>query len=70
MPMPDPADDLPAYAARVRDSIRLIGPCIVGGVSFGGMVACELAALTDCRAVILVASCRSRACPAPGKLAP
>jgi len=61
MPIPEPADDMPAYAARVRDQLALDGPCVVGGVSFGGMLACELAALCHARCVLLIASCHSRA---------
>jgi pimeloyl-ACP methyl ester carboxylesterase len=61
LPVPGPRDTLADYAARIRDAIDLAGPCVVGGVSFGGMVACELARLCDARCVILVASCRNRA---------
>jgi pimeloyl-ACP methyl ester carboxylesterase len=61
LPIPEPADDLSTYAARVRDMLDLAGPCVIGGVSFGGMVACELAAICRPRCVLLIASCRSRA---------
>jgi len=61
MPIPGPGDDMTAYAARVRDLLALDGPCVVGGVSFGGMLACELAALCHARCALLIASCRSRA---------
>ena len=58
MPIPHPHDDMPAYAARLREILGLTGPCVVGGVSFGGMVACELAAICQARCVILIATCR------------
>jgi len=57
MPIPEPNDDMIRYAARVRDLLALDGPCVIGGVSFGGMLACELAALCQTRCVLLIASC-------------
>lgn len=60
MPMPEPGDSMARYARRVRDQIGLDGPCIVGGVSLGGMVACELARITQARCVLLVGSCAHR----------
>lgn len=61
LPIPDQGESLTAYASRIRDQIKLDGPCVVGGVSFGGMIACELARQCDCRALILISSCRSPA---------
>ncbi len=61
MLIPERHDTLTTYAARIRDALQLDGPCVVGGVSFGGMVACELGALCRARCVLLIASCRSRA---------
>lgn len=58
--MPRPAERLANYAARIRDTINLAGPCVIGGVSFGGMLAIEMARMCDARAVILIASCRNR----------
>jgi len=58
---PKRRDTLADYAARIRDQLDLAGPCVVGGVSFGGMLACELARLCSARCVILIASCRNRA---------
>lgn len=57
---PHRGDTLADYAARIRDQLRLIAPCVVGGVSFGGMLACELARLCNARCAILIASCRNR----------
>lgn len=60
LPDPAPGEDMLAYAARIRDQLDLAGPCVVGGVSFGGMVACEVARVCTVRCVLLIASCRNR----------
>ncbi|MGQ9649035.1 MAG: alpha/beta fold hydrolase [Phycisphaerae bacterium] len=53
---------MPSYAARVVSELGLDPtPCVLGGVSFGGMLACEMVARCNCRRVILIASCRSSA---------
>ena len=57
MPMPARGDTMADYARRIRDQLALDGPCVVGGVSFGGMVACELSRITPARCVLLIASC-------------
>lgn len=57
MPVPEPGDSMARYAARIRDLLDLREPCIVGGVSFGGMVACELGRLCPARKILLIASC-------------
>jgi pimeloyl-ACP methyl ester carboxylesterase len=60
LPMPKAHETLAAYAVRVGEQLSLgDNPCVLGGVSFGGMLACELAAVCNCREVVLVASCRS-----------
>lgn len=61
MTIPAPGDDMAAYARRIRDQLRLDGPCVIGGVSFGGMLACELSRICQARCVLLIASCASRA---------
>lgn len=60
-PIPAPGDTLPTYAARMAKHIDSAVPLIIGGVSFGGMVACELARICRPLAVILIASCRTGA---------
>jgi pimeloyl-ACP methyl ester carboxylesterase len=45
-PPPEAGEDLPAYARRVATGIDWPARFVVGGVSFGGMVAAELAAAT------------------------
>jgi pimeloyl-ACP methyl ester carboxylesterase len=56
---PDSREPLAAYAQRFAQSIGQTGPCFVGGVSFGGMVALEMAAHLRAEACFLVASVRS-----------
>lgn len=60
LPMPRPNDTLANYAAYLRDQMDLAGPCVVGGVSFGGMLACEMARVCTTRCVILIAGCCRR----------
>jgi len=69
MPMPRRGGTMADYAAQIRDQLRLDGPCVVGGVSFGGMVACELARIAPARCVLLIASC-SNATAIPGYCRP
>lgn len=60
LPDPYPSDTLSTYAQRIRDRLRLEEPCVVGGVSFGGMIAYELARITHAQQVLLIASCTDR----------
>jgi len=55
-------EPLPDYAARLAETIRPSHklPLIVGGVSFGGMVAYEMARHLQPDATVLIASCHSR----------
>ena len=59
LPVPELGDDLPRYARRMRDRLGLTGSCAVGGVSFGAMVALEMARICPARRVIMIAGCRS-----------
>ncbi len=52
-------DTLPSYAARWPETVPRRKPLVLGGSSFGGMLACEMARHLQPRAVILVGSCRS-----------
>ena len=52
-------DTLPTYAARLAETVPCLKPLVLGGSSFGGMLACEMARHLHARAVILVGSCRS-----------
>lgn len=53
-------ETLPQYARRLAETIDPGRPYIVGGASFGGMVALEVARYLDTRACVLIASIRSR----------
>jgi pimeloyl-ACP methyl ester carboxylesterase len=65
-------DGLPEYAARLAETLPRDKPMIVGGVSLGGMIACELArelSPLSCnengtaplvKGVVLIASCPTR----------
>jgi pimeloyl-ACP methyl ester carboxylesterase len=55
-------ESLPGYAARMAERISPSPnvPLILGGVSFGGMLACEMARHLKPSAVVLIASCRAR----------
>ena len=55
-------ESLPQYAARMAETISPSRdvPLILGGVSFGGMVAYEMARHLKPDAVVLIASCRTR----------
>jgi pimeloyl-ACP methyl ester carboxylesterase len=56
---PLPRETLPAFAVRMAARAEHGGPLVLGGVSFGGMVALEMARVLRPAAVVLVASCRS-----------
>jgi len=61
----DPREPLAQYAARLARDLRLSEPFDLGGSSFGGMVALELARHLSPRHVFLFGSCRSRNGVAP-----
>ncbi len=52
-------DTLPSYAARLAETIPREKPLVLGGSSFGGMLACEMAKHLQPNAVIVIGSCRS-----------
>ncbi|HEX8916246.1 MAG TPA: alpha/beta hydrolase [Humisphaera sp.] len=58
LPPASAAEPLPVYAARLARAIDPGRPCLVGGVSFGGIVALELARHLQAKACLLIASCR------------
>lgn len=53
-------ESLPHYAKRMAEIVDPKGPCYVGGVSLGGMIALEMSRHLDCRGVFLISSIRSR----------
>jgi pimeloyl-ACP methyl ester carboxylesterase len=54
-----PDEPLTDYAERLAATLDTSRPFIIGGASFGGMVALELARHIQADAVILIGSCRS-----------
>ena len=57
--VPKRKETLPDYAARLAETIVPTRPMILGGSSFGGMVAWEMARYLRPEAVVLIGSCRS-----------
>ena len=58
---PLPGESLKAYAARLVPLVDPGRPCIIGGASFGGIVALEMAAHLPALACVLIGSVRSPA---------
>lgn len=57
--VPKRKETLPDYAARLAETIPADRPMVLGGSSFGGMVAWEMARSLKPEAVVLIGSCRS-----------
>lgn len=57
--VPKRKETLPDYAARLAETIVAARPIVLGGSSFGGMVAWEMARHLRPEAVVLIGSCRS-----------
>lgn len=55
-PTPGPDETLSAYAERLANGLRDDRPCLLGGASFGGIVALEAARVLRPRAVLLLGS--------------
>ncbi len=56
---PEPRESLPDYARRMAASLQCAGPCLVGGVSFGAMVALEMTRHLPARACCVISSVRT-----------
>lgn len=56
---PEPGDTLASYGQRMAAAVDPGGPCVVGGVSLGGMVAVEMARHLDAKVCLLISSVRS-----------
>ena len=54
---PFPGETLPHYATRIADIFEIQSADIVGGVSFGGMIAGEIAQQRTVAGLILLGSC-------------
>ncbi|MCA9069219.1 MAG: alpha/beta hydrolase [Planctomycetaceae bacterium] len=57
---PVPRETLPEYGQRMARQLNLNEPCFVGGASFGGLVALEVARHLPTRGCFLISSIRSR----------
>ncbi len=58
-PTPESGDTLDSYCDRLADDLRPHGHAIIGGASFGGIVALHVAKRLDPLAVLLIGSVRS-----------
>lgn len=56
---PQRTETLPDYARRMAESLAIDGPCVVGGVSFGGLVALEMTRHLQARGCLLISSLKS-----------
>ena len=56
---PIPLETIPSYAARLARLLDPGCPCIVGGASFGGIIALEMATHLRCETCVLISSVRS-----------
>src|SRR4051812_19762115 len=65
---PQPRESLPDYARRMAAGIDPSEPLFLGGSSFGGMVALEMARHVRPRAVFLIGSCRAATASVPWML--
>lgn len=57
-PKPDRGETLSQYAERFAASLIPVGPCVLGGLSFGGMLAQEMTRFLQPRGLILIATIR------------
>jgi len=55
---PLPRESLRSYAQRMLEQTGVQGPCILGGASFGGVIAQEAAHLIEAKALFLIGSLR------------
>lgn len=55
----EPGDTLASYGRRMAAAVDPGVPCLIGGVSLGGMIAVEMARHLDAKACLLIASVRS-----------
>ena len=56
LPPTSSAEPLPPYVARLAESVPHDQPCLLAGVSFGGVVALEIARLRPLARVVLISS--------------
>lgn len=58
-PIPGNDDTLETYCHRIADDLQPLGPAVIGGASFGGIIALHIAQRLNPLAVILIGSVRS-----------
>lgn len=58
-PEPQPGDTLDSYSKRLADELRPYGRAIIGGASFGGIIALHVAKYLDPLAILLIGSVHS-----------
>jgi pimeloyl-ACP methyl ester carboxylesterase len=58
---PRPGDSLSQYCKRMASELPVTGPCVIGGASFGGIIALEMARFMHPLAVLLIGSVREPA---------
>ncbi len=58
---PGMRETIPQYAARMAAAVNPGGPCLVGGMSFGGVIALEMTRHLDARGCLLISTIRSAA---------
>ena len=63
--LPEPGEALPHYAARMAETIPPEQPCVLVGVSFGGVVALEICRLRPLARAVLVSSVPDASCLPP-----
>lgn len=56
---PETRESVAQYSRRMALSLNESGPCLLGGMSFGGLVALEMAQHLDARACVLISSLKS-----------
>jgi pimeloyl-ACP methyl ester carboxylesterase len=66
---PKPDESLASYGERMAERLSLAGPFVLGGMSFGGMLAQEVARHCRPAGLVLLSTCRTHsAIPAYGRL--
>jgi pimeloyl-ACP methyl ester carboxylesterase len=60
--LPEPDETLPHYAARMAESIPAEQPCLLVGVSFGGVVALEICRIRPQARAVLISSVPDASC--------
>ncbi|MCU0879388.1 MAG: alpha/beta hydrolase [Pirellulaceae bacterium] len=58
-PLPLPSESLDSYCDRLAEELRSHGDAVIGGASFGGIIALHVARRLRPRAVLLIGSLRS-----------